>query len=97
MSGKKYYCGPSWRYFPDWLRRILSYKFNESCKIHDQDYSSGKLTKEEADQKFLENMLKQAEGSSFWTSMAHAYYRATKMFGSFSWKKDSNAEEDSQS
>ena len=36
-EGQKYHCGPE--NAPKWVRRILSYKFNASCKIHDMDYS----------------------------------------------------------
>lgn len=75
----QYYCGS--RDMPKWLRKILSYKFNDSCMIHDKDYSGTKFTKEEADNKFLENMLEQADGSPFWSAMAYAYYWAAKYYG----------------
>lgn len=56
---RKDYCGPS--YFPKFIRRFLSNKFNASCKIHDKDYDYSGLTRKESDKRFLKNCLKQSE------------------------------------
>jgi hypothetical protein len=68
------------------MRRILSVKFNESCRIHDEDYTKQELTKEEADKKFLDNMLEQAGESRFWRWAAGWYYWAADKFGGASWE-----------
>lgn len=79
----KYYCGPS--FLPTWVRRILSYKFNISCKIHDEMYSSKNLSRDEADELFFYHMLIQAEGTVFWTLMAHVYYCLVRCGGRLFW------------
>lgn len=81
----KYHCGPSWA--PEWLKKILSYKFNASCKIHDLDYTTTKYTRKEADVRFLYHMMRQAEGSILWESMAILYFMIVRFFGVFSWGK----------
>ena len=78
----KYYCGPNWENFPGWARRILSYKFNASCRVHDLDYrATSKYTQKEADRRFLRHMLKQAGWNPFWILVAYAYYIATRILG----------------
>jgi len=32
----QYHCGAWWT--PKWVRRIISTRFNASCKVHDMDY-----------------------------------------------------------
>lgn len=87
----KYYCGPWWA--PNWINRILSYKFNMSCKVHDQDYSSRRMTRYEADIRFLDNMMQQADRSLFWEMLAVAYFLATRVFGRLSWRELPSKEE----
>jgi len=87
MSGKKYYCGAWW--FPEWLSRIASTKFNASCKIHDLDYGApGEFSKDEADQRFLEHMRRQAKDSLVWRNVAYIYYWLARWFGGPSWEKE---------
>jgi hypothetical protein len=73
-------------WLPDWIKRILSYKFNASCRVHDLDYRApAKYTQYEADRRFLDNMLKQAGWNPFWIMMAYAYYWMTRLMGWMSW------------
>lgn len=77
---RKYNCGP--QAFPEWIRKIFSLRFNQSCKMHDKNYNiRTKLTKEEADNKFLKNMKRQAMGSIFWTIIAYFFYFLVKYTG----------------
>ena len=75
----KYRCGPGW--FPEWLRRILSVRFNLACAAHDIAYEKDGLSKKEADQQFLSNMLELAGRSPFWILMAYVYYAVARAFG----------------
>ncbi|NVM37758.1 MAG: hypothetical protein HWN81_19355 [Candidatus Lokiarchaeota archaeon] len=79
----KYYCGSWWT--PRWVRRILSVKFNASCKVHDLDYHTTKFTREEADTRFLLHMVKQAKGSIFWEIIATLFYIFVRMLGKLSY------------
>jgi len=79
-KGQKYHCGPV--NYPKWVRRIASYKFNASCYIHDKDFSSNSpYTKEEADERFLIHMVRQADNSLFWHIVAVIMYWAVKKYG----------------
>ena len=81
----KYYCG--YKKSPKFIRKILSYKFNESCKIHDENYSKkSELTRYEADDKFLKDCKKQANGNKFWIIMAYLYYFSVKLLGKIAFK-----------
>ena len=82
---RKDYCGPFW--MPKFLRKLVSNKFNASCKIHDLDYVSDKFTQKESDDRFLAHMLKQAKGSVFWVLMAACFYTAVRLGGWISYKK----------
>jgi hypothetical protein len=83
---KKYYCGAWW--MPEWLQRILSYKFNASCRVHDMDYEAkSKFSKLEADARFMCHMLRQAAGSFFWEHIAWVYYRTARLLGGPSWER----------
>lgn len=82
---RKDYCGPYW--MPSWLRKLLSSKFNASCKIHDLDYTSSKFTQKEADVRFLIHMIRQAKTSKFWRFIATLYYLAVRIGGKFSWRR----------
>lgn len=81
---KKYYCGPFW--MPKFLQKWASFKFNHSCKIHDEDYALGELTQKEADDKFLVNMIKQANGKFYWMPIAGWYWLWVRMAGWISYK-----------
>ena len=82
----KFYCGPWW--MPRWLRRILSFKFNASCKVHDLDYASREFSRIEADDRFLLHMIRQAKSSLFWEIYAMSYYILVRILGKLSWDKD---------
>lgn len=87
MSKQQYYCGPNWGWFPELLKRPLSYRFNASCKIHDLDYGSPKYSRFQADIRFLYHMMRQAEGSLFWELVAVLYFLAARVAGWLSWSK----------
>ena len=70
---------------PKILRRIASIKFNASCRIHDMDYNTHKYNRLEADIRFFNNMIKQANGSWFWEVMAAVYFVLTRTAGRISW------------
>ena len=82
---RTYYCGPWW--MPNFIRRIFSYKFNASCKIHDLDYASGEFTRLEADVRFFSHMSRQANGWLFWEMVAVLYYVMARFVGRMSWKR----------
>lgn len=84
-------CGPNW--MPEWLRRIGSCKFNASCRVHDMDYATHKYSRDEADERFLQNMLKQADGSIFWSGIAYLYYWLARFAGKLSWGKDAETKD----
>lgn len=99
MGEQTYYCGAWW--MPEWLQKILSYRFNASCKIHDLDYEAldedGKhiFSKLEADARFLSHMIRQASGSFFWEHVAWVYYRTARLFGGPSWQRGELVEDSS--
>lgn len=80
------YCGPFW--MPKAIRRILSKKFNASCKIHDLDYASKKYSRKQADLRFKVNTLKQAGNSKFWRFIAKIFYLAVRIGGQISYNRD---------
>lgn len=83
----KYYCGAWWT--PKWVRRILSVRFNASCKVHDLDYATTKFSREEADTRFLLHTIRQAKSSIFWEVIATVFYISVRLMGKLSWgKKD---------
>jgi hypothetical protein len=63
---------------PEWLRRILSVRFNPACSAHDSAYGAGLMTQEEADRKFLKDMKELAGWNPFWYLMAYLYYFAAR-------------------
>lgn len=79
----KYYCGSVW--IPGWIRRILSIRFNASCKIHDLDYESTRFDREETDTRFLLHMIRQCKGNIFWEIIATFYYIFVRILGKLSW------------
>lgn len=82
---RKDYCGPYW--MPRWFRRMLSNKFNASCKIHDMDYNSKKYSRDEADARFQDHMNKQSKHSLKWRFTAFVYYVLVRLGGKLSWDK----------
>lgn len=83
---RKYYCGPCGA--PEWLRRILSYKFNASCKVHDLDYGTHRFSRHDSDMRFFGNMIKQANGSLFWEIVAVIYFMTARICGGKHWEDD---------
>ena len=81
----RYYCGAWW--VPRWIRKILSIKFNASCRVHDLDYASGSFTREEVDTRFLLHMIRQSKESVFWEIMATFFYIFVRLLGKFSWRR----------
>ena len=79
--GKKY-CGPFW--FPKWLNKALSSRYNASCKVHDLDYDSGLFRRSEADSRFLEHMIRQ-DGKK--TILSRIFYLGVRLGGWVSWWK----------
>lgn len=79
----EYYCGPWW--MPRILRRLLSVKFNEACRMHDIHYSGGEMSRLEADLEFLVHMMDQSEGSLFWELVALSYFTMARLAGRLSW------------
>lgn len=76
---KKYYCGPS--NIPNWMRKWASGEFNDACKIHDMDYTTKRVTQDQADATFLRNMLDKA-GDSWWSiRKAYLMYKLVRIFG----------------
>lgn len=81
-----YHCGPyNW---PMWLKRIFSVWFNESCRLHDENYRLGLLTKDQYDALFLMDMLAR---SNTWHKKIAAYlfYFAVRTpWGQKSWDRN---------
>ena len=74
-----YRCGPGW--MPEWMRRLLSIRFNSACAAHDSAYQAGLVSKRESDRKFLSNMIGLAGWNPFWYLMAYVYHWAALTFG----------------
>lgn len=84
-KGQKYHCGPT--NAPKWLRKALSYKFNESCEIHDRNYApDSTIAQRKADRKFLRDMIKQSRLNIFWILIALIYYITVRLFGQLRYK-----------
>lgn len=82
---EEFYCGP--KHAPKWIKKLLSSKFNTSCKIHDNQYKkASKYTRREADKLFLQNMLTEASNSKYWTLAAYLYYYIVKLWGWYYYK-----------
>jgi hypothetical protein len=85
---QKYYCGAWW--VPKFIRRILSFKFNASCKIHDLDYGSKEFDREETDKRFLCHMIRQSKNNIFYEVLAAFFYISVRLLGKLSWGKNEN-------
>jgi len=79
------YCGPV--YMPKKLRNVISKSFNTPCKNHDKDYEEKKLTRKEADKKFLKGMKIEAENNIFKNVLAYTFYGFVRAFGWLSYRK----------
>ena len=84
----KYYCGSWW--VPRFIRKILSIKFDASCRIHDLDYRHKEFKREEADTRFLFHMIRQSKNSVFWEFIATAFYIFVRVLGKLSWIRNRN-------
>lgn len=83
--GQKYHCG--YKESPEWLRKLMSYKFNASCLIHDLDYRPNtKFSQLQADLRFLEHTLRQAKDSKFWVVMAYVFFFVVRIMGKKAYK-----------
>lgn len=79
MCKSPYRCGPG--FFPEWVRAILSVRFNPACAAHDNSYEAGLRSREEIDEQFLDDMLVLAGWNPFWILVAYAYYAAARIGG----------------
>ena len=65
------------------MRRIASSKFNNACKLHDEDYGNEDITRFQADVMFYRNMLTEAGGSLSLKMMALLYFVLARAVGDF--------------
>jgi len=79
----QYHCGAWWT--PKWIRRIISARFNASCKVHDLDYNTTRFSREESDTRFLLHMVRQSKGSIFWEIIATVFYLSVRILGKLSY------------
>lgn len=82
MNYTKYHCGSEW--MPNWLRRVFSIRFNESCELHDIELDDEEVSRLDADINFYRRMLIQAQGSFFWKQTALAYFVIVRLLGPIS-------------
>lgn len=73
------YCGVNWL-MPQWLRKWLSVKFSESCRLHDLYYALPKMDLKLADEVFYKHMKLQANGNLFWLCVAKIYFWFVTVF-----------------
>lgn len=79
------HCGPGW--FPKWLKRVLSKRFNGACAVHDYEYRLQEIGKWESDEKFLDAMIQMSESRKE-LIQAYLFFIMVKCFGWFSWHKN---------
>jgi hypothetical protein len=89
-SPSKYYCGPF--YFPKFLKKWLSKRFNYACYIHDIAYINKDRTRKSIDKEFLQLMLR-VSSSTKDRVFAHIFYVKVRMFGWISWLIVKNKED----
>jgi len=82
---RKDYCGPYWLH-PK-IRRLLSIKFNASCKIHDEDYENAIFTQKQADRRFISHTLRQSKGNILWILVGVLMYIGVRLGGWISYGK----------
>lgn len=80
-----YHCGPYW--MPQCLKRILSFRFNYACSIHDIDYREQDKSREECDKEFLMNMLHDSKGILGYLFAVIFFYFVRK-YGQGSWDRN---------
>ena len=80
-----YHCGPFW--FPDFIKKPLSERFDSACETHDKDYELQIKSKKQADEDLLNNMLKLAEDEDD-ILLAKKMYKAVRIGGWISWWKN---------
>ena len=84
-KGQKHHCGNV--NAPKWIRKILSCKFNASCRLHDIHYGKNtKYSRKVADLKFKKNMLKQAKNNVVWKVLANIFYLTVRILGKKAYK-----------
>lgn len=86
IAGGGYKCGPANSEFlsgfiPD---APFGYDFSGACARHDQDYASGIVPREEADNRFLDTMLA-VSGDPLSQATAYVYYAFVYVFGGLSY------------
>ena len=68
---------------PLWFRKLISVKFNKSCKIHDVYYVAHNIDNQDADLIFLEHMYLQAGDSLYWKCIAYGMFLNVRIFQFF--------------
>jgi hypothetical protein len=81
-----YHCGPYW--MPKWLKRILSYWFNDECGIHDKVYAEGVLTKDECDFLFFKNLINKSNKSFIKSFISFIFFWVAYKYGQDSWDRN---------
>ena len=84
---QQYHCGAWWT--PKIIRKILSLRFNASCKIHDLDYATTLFDREKADTRFLLHMIRQSKSNILHETTATLYYISVRILGKLSWGNNS--------
>lgn len=74
-----YYCGPQW--WPKFMRRWLSQKFNYECYLHDRDYENPDMSRAQSDYDFLAGMRTKATGDRGDRAIATIYGNTVRAFG----------------
>ena len=72
-----YHCGASW--WPTWLQKFLSQRFNDCCREHDEAYRDG--PRGVADNMFRKCIFCQAWPFFRWEVIALIYGAAVTLFG----------------
>lgn len=80
-----YHCGPFW--FPEWLKRILSKKFNDACAYHDEQYEKQNLPKDYIDDVWLGMMIDRS-GTKWDLVVAYTFFSIMVIFGWTSWHRN---------
>lgn len=73
---KNYYCGAKW--FPRWLRKLLSKHFNKSCELHDAKYQVWNNSRANIDKEFYNDMVAESPHKP---KLAKTYYIIVRALG----------------
>lgn len=84
LDNEDCHCGPFW--FPAWLKRALSKRFNKACAGHDFNYRTQLVTKEEADEGLLNGALEASRGRVDLVC-AYTFFILVRIFGFISWHR----------